>query len=407
MLIRSIAITILLFHSANSLAAMDHNAEKKSADICSDPSQPAQLKCAPAPSAEFDTKGRLWVAWSYAGHVYVSRSDDKGKSFNPPVVVNKIPEAISARGENRPKIAVNESGRIHVSWTMPLKKRFTGHVRFSYSDDGKHFSEPVIVNDNLDITGHRFDALGVNRNGDVYLAWLDKRDRYQAAQKKEKYHGAAVYYALSEDGGKTFKPNKKIIDHSCECCRVIIDFDKNDLPVILWRNIYGKDVRDHTLVSFLSKDQPGEPVRVSYDEWHIDACPHHGPDMSIDDTDNTHLVWFNNAPERHGLFYARYNQKDNSFTKAVNFGNYKATASHPNVMSHAEQVWLVWKEFDGKQESIWLQHSTNQGSNWNAAQKIAVTASAADYPFLIKDRDVVYLQWQTQADGYQLIEVSR
>ena len=389
------------------MAAMDHNAKNKPLDACADAAQPAQLKCAAAPSAQFDAKGHLWVAWSYGGHVYVSQSEDKGKTFKSSVAVNSVPEAISARGENRPKIAVNEAGRVYVSWTMPLEKRFTGHVRFSYSDDGKHFSEPVIVNDNLDITGHRFDALGVNKKGDVYLAWLDKRDRYQASKNKEKYHGAAVYYALSEDGGKRFKANKKIIDHSCECCRVIIDFDKNDLPVILWRNIYGKDVRDHTLVRFVSKDQPGEPVRVSYDEWHIDACPHHGPDMSIDDTGNTHLAWFNNAPQRHGLFYAQQNKKDNSFSEAMSFGNYKATASHPNVMAHAEQVLLVWKEFDGKQESVWLQHSTDHGDSWTVAQKIAVTAAAADYPFLIKNKGEIYLQWQTQAEGFRLIEVSR
>ena len=407
MLIRLIAIVLLILNPAISMAAMNHNAEKKQSDVCSDASQPAQLKCAPAPSARFDHKGRLWVAWSYAGHVYVSRSDDKGKTFNPPVVVNKVPEAISARGENRPKIEVAENDRIYVSWTMPLEKRFTGHIRFSYSDDGRNFSEPVIVNDNLDITGHRFDALGVNKKGDVYLAWLDKRDRYQAAKNKEKYHGAAVYYAMSEDGGKSFKPNKKIIDHSCECCRLIIDFDKNDLPVILWRNIYGKDVRDHTLVKFLSKDQPGEPVRVSYDEWHIDACPHHGPDMSIDDEDNNHLAWFNNTPQRHGLFYARQNKKDNSFTKAISFGNYKAAASHPNVISDAKNVWLVWKEFDGQQESIWLQYSVDRGDNWSRAEQVALTSSAADYPFLIKSKDEIYIQWQTQADGFRLIPVAR
>jgi len=392
---------------AISLAAMDHNAKNKSADVCADPSQPAQLKCAPAPSSVFDHKGRLWVAWSHAGHVYVSRSDDKGKTFHSSVVVNKVPEGISARGENRPKIAVNDAGRMYISWTMPLEKRFTGHIRFSYSDDGKNFSEPVTVNDHLEISGHRFDALGVNKKGDVYLAWLDKRDRDQAMSNKEKYQGAAVYYALSEDGGKSFKPNKKIIDHSCECCRVIIDFDKNDLPVILWRNIYGNDIRDHALVNFLSKDQPGEPVRVSYDEWRIDACPHHGPDMSIDDADNYHLTWFNNAPERHGLFYARRNQKDNSLTAAVNFGNYKAGASHPNVISDENHVWLVWKEFDGKQESIWLQHSTDQGDSWSRAEQIAVTTSAADYPLLMKDKDDIYIQWQTQSDGFRLLSVAR
>jgi len=39
------------------------------------------LRCASAPSANFDNKGVLWVVWYYAGHIYVSRSADKGQTF--------------------------------------------------------------------------------------------------------------------------------------------------------------------------------------------------------------------------------------------------------------------------------------------------------------------------------------
>jgi len=141
-------------------------------DVCADISQPASLNCAPAPSASFDQKGRLWLAWSHAGHVYVNHSDDKGKSYSSPVIVNRKPEAISARGENRPKI-IPADGKIFVSWITPLEKRFSGHVRFSVSNDnGEHFSDPIIVNDNLDITVHRFAAMLVNEKGEVFIAWL-------------------------------------------------------------------------------------------------------------------------------------------------------------------------------------------------------------------------------------------
>ena len=163
--------------SSISFAAMDHQAVK-TRDVCSDPALPARLNCAPAPSARFDHNGRLWLVWSHGGHVYVNHSDDQGKSFSSPVIVNRKPEAISARGENRPKIMPARDGRIFVSWIMPLEKRFSGHVRFSVSNDGgEHFSDPIIVNDNLDITGHRFEGMAVNAKGEVFIAWLDKRDR--------------------------------------------------------------------------------------------------------------------------------------------------------------------------------------------------------------------------------------
>ena len=401
--------TVLLLASfaGNVLASGDHQKHEVKPTAACDVSQAASLRCAAAPSAIFDSKGRLWLAWAYGGHVYVNYSDDKGKSFSPPLAVNRIAEEISARGENRPKIAVDNKGGVYVSWTMPLAKRFSGHIRFSASNDGgQHFSDPVIINDDLDITGHRFDALGVNRQGDIYIAWLDKRDRVQAEKKGEKYHGASVYFSWSDDGGKTFKANKRIIEHSCECCRVIIDFDERDLPVILWRNIYGADVRDHALVRFESKDTPAVPERVSFDEWHIDACPHHGPTLSINDRGDYHLAWFDNAEKRHGLFYARRNASTSSLTEAVQFGDFTKGASHPSVIHHKDSVWLAWKQFDGKQETIWMQQSSDNGDHWQPAKQFAATEKSADYPFLIRDKDDIYLQWQTELEGFQLMQVN-
>jgi hypothetical protein len=399
-------LILLAGFSGSLFASMDHGDKTGSpVDICADTSQPASLDCASAASARFDQHGRLWVAWSFAGHVYVNHSDDKGKSYSPPVSVNRIPEAVSAKGENRPKI-IPASGKIFVSWTTPLQKRFSGHIRFSVSaDGGEHFSDPLTVNDNLDITGHRFDAMSVNEEGEVFIAWLDKRDRLQARQQGKYYHGAALYYSWSQDGGKTFQPNQKIIDHSCECCRVVMDIDHKQLPVILWRNIYGKNTRDHALVEFANKNTLKPVQRISFDQWQIDACPHHGPDMDIANNHDIHLTWFNNAPQRHGLFYARRNT-DGSLSAAISIGDYQAAASHPNVISVDDHVWLVWKQFDGKQNSIWLQRSETNGDDWSDAKKIAVTDADADYPFLIRDKNRVYLQWQTKKEGFQLIEVT-
>jgi len=393
--------------SNDSLAS--HGGRKSSVETstrCSNVNQLPSLDCATAPSSVFSDTGRLWIAWSYAGHVYISYSDDRAKTYSKPVAVNTIPEKISARGENRPKIAINNKGSIYVSWTTPLEKRFSGNVRFSYSNDnGISFVKPVTINDNLDITGHRFEALSVAKNGDIFLAWLDKRDRFKAKKEGKKYHGAAVYYTWSDNGGKSFHANKKIIDHSCECCRVVIDTDNRNLPVIMWRNIYGKNTRDHALVEFTSADSPAKPVRVSYDNWQVDACPHHGPDISISNSGDYHLTWFNNAEKQKGLFYMRINS-DKKQGKPFNFGNYKAAGSHPSILSKGNEVWLTWKEFDGKQESLWAQYSANNGDNWEAAIRVAETLMGSDYPFLKMDKETVYIQWKTKQEGFRLLPIS-
>lgn len=398
----------VLFFSAAMAAVEHHNhgGSPAAAPSCGNVSDLPTLRCAEAPGVTMDGHGRLWIVWAYAGHLYVQRSDDKGVSFTKAVTVNRLPEAISARGENRPKIVVDRKGRVFVSWTTPLEKRFTGYIRFSRSlDGGEHFAEPITVNDNLDITGHRFDALGVNEEGDVYLAWLDKRDRLKAEQAGGKYRGAALYVARSDNGGESFQPNRKVLDHSCECCRVAIDFNSQQLPVVMWRHIYGDNIRDHALVTFRDKATPGKPRRVSFDQWHIEACPHHGPAISIGSAGEYHLTWFNNAPQSHGLFYANSTDEGETLSKPMSFGDYDKGAAHPDVLVLAEDVYLVWQEFDGTVTTIRLLHSSDQGHSWAEPQDVAQSAGEGDYPFLLSNGNQPYLSWHTRNEGYRLISL--
>ncbi len=366
------------------------------------------LQCASTATASFDKQGILWVAWFDTGHVYVSRFTDKGKIFNLPVTVNRIPENVYAKGENRPKIAFGNKGEIYLSWTQKLsKKRFSGHIRFSRSiDGGEHFSDPITVNDHREITSHRFDALAVNDKGDIYIAWLDKRDLLAAKKAGKKYNGAALYYALSTDSGKTFHKNKKIADNSCQCCRVVMAMDKQQLPVIVWRHIFGDNIRDHGIVTFSQANQANKPKRLSHDNWHIEGCPHHGPAISIEDDGVYHVTWFNNAPDSHGLFYANSTNKAASFSKPINFGNYEKAAGHADILSLGQQVYVVWKEFDGKQSTLNLMRSDNAGKSWSPSTQLAKSSAASDHPFLVKNGQEVYASWHRIGEKFGLIRIS-
>lgn len=404
------ALLTLLGSSAAAAAGPqqhNHGGGEQPPPACGEGDALPRLECAKAPGVTFDAKGRLWLAWALGGHLYVNHSDDLGKSFSPPVVVNRVPEPISAHGENRPKIALDGEGRLFVSWTTPLAKRFTGNVRFSRSlDGGEHFADPLTVNDNLELTSHRFDALGVNARGDIYLAWLDKRDRLQAEREGRPYPGAALYYALSVDHGATFSKNVKVGDSSCECCRVAMAMDEHQLPVVMWRNIYGDNIRDHALARFSDRTTPKAPLRVSHDNWQVEACPHHGPALSAAADGVTHMTWFDNGPESHGLFYAHLVAGDSEPSAPHPFGNYAQGASHPDVLSQGRNVYLAWLEFDGTQHSVWLQHSADGGATWEMPLRLAETAGDADYPFLLARGDSVYLSWQAQREGYRLYAVA-
>jgi hypothetical protein len=381
----------------NQSAMHQQHADKKA--YCTDLKTNPKIECSETVTATFDDKGTLWLAWVVRDQIYVQSSTDKGQSFSAPIVVNTAPEAIAARGEYRPKIKLDGQGSIYLTWTHNLEKRHTGHIRFSRSTDGgKSFSPPVTVNDNLDVIGHRFDALALGKNGEIFVAWLDARDKEKAKAAKQEFSGTAVYYTWSDDGGKSFYPNKVVAPHSCECCRLGIEIDVDNLPVVLWRHVYDGNIRDHALVKFKDWQSPGEVRRVSEENWKIDACPHHGPALSIADNGIYHAVWFSGAADKQGLFYGHSKDGGLSYSPALRFGN--QGAKHPNVLAGGEQVAVLWSEFDGSYNLLQLIKSTDGGLSWSQPEVVGKTTESVDDAFLLSDGDTVYLSWQT-GQGYQ------
>ena len=201
---------------------------------------PAQQKQPLATGAAFDARHRLWVAWVEGVHVVVAHSDDAGRTLSAPVTVNAMPEPIYTSAENRPKIATSPDGRaVYVSWSMPLDAPYTGMVRFSRSlDGGATWSVPVTVHRDRQAITHRFDMMAVDPAGNIAIAWIDKRDLVAAKAAGHAYEGAAVYYAVSRDGGASFEPERKVTDHTCECCRIAMAIDPAGHIEALWRNVF-------------------------------------------------------------------------------------------------------------------------------------------------------------------------
>ena len=356
-----------------------------------------------AVTATFDENGKLWLASIRGQHVYVSYSDDRGVTRSVPVKVNTEPENILGDGENRPKIIAHK-GVVYVSYTQGLAKPTTGDIRFSRSTDGgKSFSAPITVNDNREVISHRFDSMTVNDKGHVYIAWLDKRDLSTAEKKGEKYNGAAIYYAMSDDGGMNFRRNVKIADHACQCCRTASALDTDGYPVVVWRHIYDTNIRDHALVKL---DGKMAPMRLSQENWNVAGCPHHGPSLSIAADGIYHAAWFSNAPQQRGLFYAHSTDRGRTFSSPLNFGNHEAQPAHPYVLSLGSRFYLVWKEFDGESTGIFGMRSGDGGKSWSAPEKLAGTSDVSDWPMLIGENSRVYLSWNTKNEGYRLIEIS-
>ena len=359
------------------------------------------IHCGEAPSATLTADGELWAAFVQNQHVYVTRSSDHGNSFSQPVRVNQLAENIEFNGENRPKIIV-QGQHVFLSWTLKTSPRFTGEIRFSRSvDGGETFSAPRTINDDKLFTGHRFESLFLTEAGDLYLTWIDKRDLEFAGEKGEEYSGAAVYYAVSADYGESFSKNYRVANHSCECCRIAIAPRGPENIAILWRQIFGETTRDHAIAVLTPEGQTLETHRASYDEWQINACPHHGPTMiqSPVDSDAYHMSWFSNGDRHQGVYYGRFDFATGE-PESVHRVDGNPGAGHPYLAELDDTVYLVWKGFDGQRSLVQLITSTDDGESWSQPRLLAATGEGSDHPLLVTHADGVYLSWKSEELGY-------
>lgn len=410
-MLRNILMGVVGVMLTTSAWAQDHQGHggnpprtRPQPDICKVKDRPPSVHCSTGVAdVIFDNKGNLWAAWAEGGQVYVAHSQDRGQNFSPATPVTTIAMPIDDNGENRPKIRIGQDGVAHVSFTIRKPTGFTGIVYYSRSEDqGLHFSPPKAISDDPDLTSQRFDILGLDKNGRVFLAWIDKRESAKVKKGSDAYRGAALYMAISEDGGKTFGANRKIQDNSCECCRLGLGFDTDGSPVLVWRNIFAPNIRDHALMKIDSPQMPGKPKRISDDNWAIDACPHHGPALSVAETGVYDVVWHTQGQARKGLFFARSLDAGQSFSAPHPIGVKDAQSAHPHIWSRGQHIAIAWKSFAGKNSEILWISSKDGGQHWSKPQIAAETADASDHPFLIDDSGSVYLSWLTAREGWRL-----
>lgn len=352
-------------------------------------------------SAAFDARGTLWAVHRDGGHVVARRSDDLGLTWSKPVPVNAAAEEIGADGDARPKIAAGPRGELYVTWTKPLSKPYTGDIRFARSlDSGRTFGAPLTVHTDRQEITHRFDSIAVNRAGQVFVVWIDKRDGVAAVAatpdakaKPDAYRGAAVYFAVSDDLGASFRGDFKLADHSCECCRIALLPREDGTVLAMWRHVFAPNIRDHAIARMHPDGRAGEVARATFDDWRVDVCPHHGPSLAGDAAGRLHAVWFTQGTAGAGVFYGRLNGDGVAGKRRVG----RDTAEHADLAVAGRRVAVAWKEFDGTRSQLRAMLSGDGGDTWREFD-VAATSGASAQPYVLERQGRFYVFWNTRRE---------
>lgn len=307
------------------------------------------------PFVSTDARSGFYLAYieraNNASNVMLRHAAD-GVNFSAPIRVNDQPGDATVRNENPPKVIVGPQGDVYVCWANERGK-WKGNIRFARSTDGgKTFSPALSVNSDAaaEPVGHAFQSVAVDKQGRIYLAWIDERN------KQKENRGAEIRLAISMDRGKSFSADRRILTDVCECCRTNLQVDTTGQLYLSYRTVplMGPMYRDIVVARSADGGKTFIPTVVSQDKWEINGCPVAGPSLSVSDKGQVFAVWFMGGAEKPGLYYATSSDKGATFTTRQWMPAQKRMGKHVHsTLTKDGQVWFAWDDMNEQVFSGW------------------------------------------------------
>lgn len=352
------------------------------------------------PALQFDESGTLHLAWfeksGDAPTLKTVRISDGGNVVGDTVRVNPVgiePDAL----HQAPGLATGMDHHLFLTWSSAKKDSnamFAADLRLARSTDGgRTFDAPVLVNDDGQSIYHSFESLVADRQGQVYLAWLDNRSKEKS--------GAGARFACSLDGGKSVEANLTIDGMACPCCRPMLTLAPDGNLWAAWRKTFEGNVRDIVLARSTDQGRTfSDPIRVNQDGWVFPACPHRGPSVAFDRFGRLYIAWYTEGTdEQPRLLLAMSDDGGKTFsapmslhTSATSLPDQLRMAVHPDGA-----VVMVWEEVTGVRKRTVMRVSLDRGHTFGSVQVLSDGAKGETPTVAVHPSGTVALAWSEYA----------
>jgi hypothetical protein len=346
--------------------------------------QPVQLSANDVDAAEPVTAsapdGGFYVAWvnhdaDNQSDVMLARFMSDRAAAGTPVRVNAQAGVASAWRGDPPSVAVTDRA-VYLLWTARVEWQGKSgtDLYFSVSNDqGKTFAAPVKVNDDKVTATHGMHSLAVDKNGRIYVAWLDERNIQMPKPSAQAggHHMESnrdVFVADSNDGGKTFSANRKVAENACPCCKTALAVSPDGTVYASWRQVLPGDFRHIAVAS--STDGAAHfsaPVIVSDDNWVLHGCPVSGPSLSTEANGNLRVVWFaageGAAP---GVYFAETHDQGRTFSPRALLMQ-DTVKGTPTVATGSNRAVAIWQGLESQQPEAKVRELDGAGAAVNVA----------------------------------------
>jgi hypothetical protein len=365
------------------------------------------------PAIAADSNGNVYVAFvehnaDKSADIYLQKFDAGGKSSGEKTRINPEKGQAKAWYGDAPTIKIGKDNTIFVGWTSKVagaEKPSASILNLSVSGDGgKTFAAPTKVNDDTAPASHGMHSLAIGRDNRVFMAWLDERnlkgekavlneesenqnlsgfrvvkihhkDEKPKSNKSEMKHeetepNSEVFFAVSNDGGKTFSANKKLSSEVCPCCKTSVTAAPDGKTYVSWRQVLAGDFRHIAVASSANDGESFEkPTIVSDDKWEINACPISGAAMLADAQGALKIIWYTaGRAGTPGLYYAESKDGGKTFSPRALISPEIVTGTSTILSGAGENPRVV---FSATNNQIFTGAADSAANNFNVRQTIA------------------------------------
>jgi hypothetical protein len=372
-------------------------------------------------SADGDRVAAAWAATGASGtDVYAALSADGGRSFGAPVRVNDAEGEVTSNGEQPPRIVIKGTA-VDVLWVS--KRGGVATIRAAASADGGVTFGPARTITPAGLTGPRgWESAAIADDGTLHAVWLDGRNAApHAAHASSAPHSAGghtmhhgdsrqdIYHAMWRagigSGANAPVEETAVAANVCFCCKTAIVSRGHDVYVA-WRHLFPGGVRDIAVARSADGGRTfSASVRVSEDNWQIDACPDDGPAMALDADGALDVVWptlaIDGRTRRMAIFEATSRDGGATFSPRVRVDAATASPAHPRIAAgNGPRGAIVWDELAEGARRVMFRSEGGRATEISAGR-------IATYPALAAAGDGFVVAWTDQSNDRSVVHALR
>ncbi|MFC3815430.1 sialidase family protein [Lysobacter sp. GCM10012299] len=302
-----------------------------------------------------------------------------------------------------PHVAVTPDGALWAHW---LKKSAKAPYAYDVAlvrsgDDGRTWSQPVLVNDDGTPTEHGFVSLWPASRDRIGIAWLDGRNSGggHGHGGHEGHGGAMTLRASLFDAALKRDGERELDTMTCDCCQTDVALGSRG-PLLVYRDRTPEEIRD-IAITRLQDNAWTPPHPVHADGWKMPACPVNGPSVAADG-DAALVAWYTAAADMPALKLARSNDAGDHFAAPLTVDQGMPVQGRVDLAIDGNNAWVLWLREDAGVQSLHLaRYVTNLGRELQRVEvaRLQGRGRATGFAQLALGDDGAYVVWTDVVDG--------